>query len=111
MCFPFAVAYDLSIKELRDRETPQAIEAPELPLVFAKEAGESQSQVDLPLKPPVRRRFQITVGRMLHYGGAPGCKSSSDYDSSRPHTAECRRRFLNLLIQDKKIPEDASPQD
>ena len=96
LCFPFAVAYDLSVKELRDRETPQAIEAPELPLVFATEAGEAQSRADLLLKPPARRRFQITVGRMIHYGGTPGCKSCSDYDSSRPHTPECRKRFLEL---------------
>ena len=52
-CFPFAVAYDLSVKELRDRETPLAVEVPDFPLVFASEAGEAASQVELSLRPPL----------------------------------------------------------
>ena len=77
----------------------------EIPLPFSAEAGEGDPQpFPLVMPGPLVPRFKITLNRVCEHGETPGCIrcTTSGTDNPKPHSAECRARFADLL--NKTVP-------
>ena len=102
--FPFAEALRKSIRDFSPSSTLLSSLA-EIPLPFSDEAGEGDPQpFPLVTPAPLIPRFKITLNRICEHCETPGCSgcATSGTEYPKPHTAECRARFANLL--DKAVP-------
>ena len=56
------------------------------------------------------RSVYITLDRQIKYGQTPGCPGCfSSLDDPKRHTAECKKRFGELLKKDKASDESKEP--
>ena len=84
------------------------------PAEFGEKNLESVSNIDVPfssLEPtalPRERNEYITLGRLIKYGGTPGCGACSKARGT--HTAVCKARFNGLVRADKIASGSRTPR-
>jgi len=107
VCFPFAEANALALRNMSDVQPPLAAPPPLVPLPFGPEAGDEKSP-EMPQRAELAKapRFKITLDRLHRFGPTPHCKVCEEVRASGTHTKACRERFKKLLEDAGEIVAD-----